>query len=193
MSSNSLKARKFFLIAGLLLVLAQGLWDFPGLQDYLFPGEQMGANLLVVREECGKIEAGLTSLQSRVDYLSWFLVHRGAVQKLSLDRMLAFPFSESIRPLSPGYFWQSNIYLAQKTRVNVERKIKYLGAFLQYLDANMRLRLSRQDTDKRPPPSGEVNRLQQIQEFQRRLGGYDARLKELRELLTWLENNGSKT
>jgi hypothetical protein len=77
--------------------------------------------------------------------------------------------------------------------VNVERKIKYLGAFLKYLDANMRLRLSHQDTDKRPPQSGEVNRLQQIQEFQRQLGGYDARLKELRERLTWLENNGAKT
>jgi hypothetical protein len=193
MSSNPLKAGKFFLIAGLLLVLAQGLWDFPGLQDYLFPGEQMEANLQVVSEECGKIEAGLTSLKSRMDYLNWFLVHRGTVQKVSLDRMLAFPFSESIRPLSPGYFWHGNIYLAQKARVNMERKIKYLGAFLKYLDANMRLCLSHQDTDKRPPQSGEVNRLQQIQEFQRQLGGYDARLKELRERLTWLENNDSKT
>jgi hypothetical protein len=115
MSSNSLKAGKFFLIAGLLLVLAQGLWDFPGLQDYLFPGEQMEANLQVVSEECGKIEAGLTSLKSRMDYLNWFLVHRGAFQKVSLDRMLAFPFSESTRPLAPGYFWHSNMRPLRKS------------------------------------------------------------------------------
>jgi len=193
MSSNSLKAGKFLLIAGLLIVLGQGLWQLPELQDFLFPGEQMEANLQVVSEECGKIEAGLTSLKSRMDYLNWFLAHRGAVQKVSADRLLAFPFSESIRPLSPGYFWHSNIYLAQKARVNVERKLKYLGAFLKNLDSNTRLHPSHQDTDKRPPQSGEVNRLQQIQEFQRQLGGYDARLKELRERLTWLENNDSKT
>ena len=192
MSINSLKTGKFLLTAGLLLVLAQGLWQLPDLQDYLSPGRHVDANLQVVAVECEKIAAGLTALRSRVDYLNWFLAHRGAVQKVSADRLLAFPFSESIRLLAPGYFWHSNIYLAKKNRVMVERKLKYLGAFLKNLDSKTRLHPSHQDTDKLSPPPGEVNRLKQIQKFQQQLREYDAKLEELSEQLAWLENNDFK-
>ena len=192
MSINSLKARKYLLTAGLLLVLAHGLWQIPDLQDYLFPDHQLTSKLRSAGIEGYKIENDLISLRSRMDYLNWFLAQHGAVPKVSVDRWLAFPFSESIRPLAPRYVWHINMYLVKKNRVKVQRKIKYLGAFLKDLDSKTRLHLSHQNTDKLSPPSGGLNYLQQIQKFQRQLVGYDAKLEELSKQLTCIENNDYK-
>ena len=109
----------------------------------------------------------MTSLRERLDYLKWFLAHNGPKQKVSADRLLSFPFSESIRSLSPRYFWRSNIYLAQKSRVSVERKLKYLDAFLNYLDWSLGLQSSDKDTAILPRKPAELSPRQQIQEFQR--------------------------
>src|SRR5665648_9901 len=107
MSLNSLTVKKLLLTAGLLAVLGQGLWQLPELQDYLFPIDHQKSILQQARKECLRIKNDLRTLDERVAYLTWFQAHDGPDQKVSADRLRAFPFSESIRTLAPRYFWHT--------------------------------------------------------------------------------------
>jgi hypothetical protein len=190
MPLNSIKAGKFLLIAGLLAVLIQGLWQLPDLQDYLFPGHQLAADLQSVRRECRKIEDDLIALKDRVDYLKWFLAHGGPDQKVSVNRTLSFPFSESIRSASPNFFWKVNVYLAQKTRVQGERRLRYLDALLNSLDFQLRQPSCPNST--LPKNALALNALQQTQAFRHQWSAYKVKLNKLIEQLTWLESHGYK-
>jgi hypothetical protein len=192
MSMNSLRAGKFLLTAGLLLVLAQGLYQFPGLQDYLFPGSDVELSLRTAKIESHKIEAGLIALKTRVDYLKWFMAHEGRDQKFSMHRMLSFPFSECIRPLSPRYCWQVNFYLAQKNRVQMERKLRYLEAMLKNLDGNLRGRSSHDNPTILPKKAAVLSSMNQIQQLQGQCIVYSSKLIEITKQLNWFENNGYK-
>jgi hypothetical protein len=192
MPLNSWKAGKFLLTAGLLAVLVQGLWQLPDLQDYLFPGHQLAAGLQSARRECRKIEDDLIALRDRVDYLKWFLAHRGPDQKVSVNRMLSFPFSEFIRSLSPNFFWKVNVYLAQKTRVKEERRLRYLDALLNNIDLQLRQPSCPNSTAILPKNVGARSALQQIQAFQHQWSVYNVKLNELIEQLALVENHGYK-
>ena len=133
MSVNSIKLGKFLLTAGLLVILAQGLWQLPALQDYFSPENHWESDLLTVHNESLKIENKLTSLRLRVDYLKWLLVHRDTPQPVSMDWMVHFPFSECIRSFSPKFFWNLNIYLAYKNQVQLQRKLKYIDTLVKYI------------------------------------------------------------
>jgi hypothetical protein len=192
MSLNSLKAGKFLLTAGLLLVLAQGLWQLPELQDYLFPGHQLAADLQSARINCRKIEDDLITLRGRVDYLKWFLAHGGPDQKVSVNRMFSFPLSEFIRSLSPNFFWKANVYLAQKTRVKVERRLRFLDALLNNIDLQLRQPSCPNSTVILPKNAVALSALQQIQAFQHQWSVYNVKLNDLIKQLVLIENQGYK-
>jgi hypothetical protein len=182
MSVNSRKIGRFLLTAGLLVVLAQGLWQLPDLQDYISPDNHWELDLLTLNNESYKIEDGLTSLRLRVDYLKWFLEHRGPAQRVSMDWMLHFPFSESIRSFFPKFFWNLNIYLAFKNQVQLQRKLKYIDALVQYIKLNKKQKLS--------PNLNDI--LLNYDKFQRLFITYHSELIKLEEQLQQLSTNSYK-
>jgi hypothetical protein len=192
MSMNSLRAGRFLLTAGLLIVLAQGLYQFPALQDYLSPGREVELKLRTANIESHKIEAGLLALRARVDYLKWLMTHGGPDQKFSIHRMLSFPFSEVIRPLFPRYCWQINLYLAQKDRVNMERKLRYLEALFQNLDKKFQARSSHDNPAILLEKAAVLSSMNQIQQLQGQCRVYSSELMEITKQLTWIKDNDYK-
>jgi hypothetical protein len=192
MSLNSFTVKRFLLIAGLLIVLGQGLWQLPELQDYLFPVDNEKFILQQASKECPRIKDDLRTLNERVNYLQWFQTHNGPDQKVSADRLRTFPFSECIRLIAPGYFWPTNIRLAHKNRLRVERKLRYLEALLKNIDENSPVHPS-QNSPTVPAKSAAVSSsMKQIKQFQNQLVDYNAKLMELTKQLARLENNGYK-
>ena len=190
MPLNSLTVKKFLLTAGILVVMGQGLWQLPELQDYLFPVENVEFILRQARKECPRIRDDLGTLNQRVDYLAWFQAHNGPNQGISADRLLSFPFSECIRPLAPNYFWKSNIRLAHQVRVKIERKLVYLDTLLKSIDRDSRGRHS-YDSPVIPAKSTAIpDAIKQIQHFQDQYVHCNAKLEELTQQLNWLEKNG---
>ena len=182
MSVNSRKIGRFLLTAGLLVILAQGLCQLPGLQDYFSPDNHWELDLLTLNNESYKIEDGLTSLRLRVDYLKWSLEHRNPAQRVSMDWMLHFPFSESIRSFFPKFFWNLNIYLAFKCQVQLQRKLKYIDALVKYIKINKKQKFS--------PNLNEL--LLNYDEFQRLFITYHGELVKLEEQLQQLNTKYSK-
>jgi hypothetical protein len=177
------------LTAGLLIVLGQGLWQLPELQDYLSPVDQVEFILSRASKECSSLKADIITLNKRVDYLKWFQAHNGPEQKISAERWRAFPFSESIRSLAPRLFWDSNIRLAHKNRLKVERKLLYLDGLLKNIDANPPTHPSQGS----PAISAAItNATKQIKQYQDQSRQYKAKLMELSQQLAGLENNGYK-
>ena len=142
MSVKSIKLGKFLLTAGLLVILAQGLWQLPDLQNYFSPDTHWESDLLSVHNESWKIMKKLTLLRSRVDYLKWLVAHRDTPQPVSMDWMVHFPFSECIRSFSPKFFWNLNIYLAYKDKVQLQRKLKYIDALVKYIQLHNKQKFS---------------------------------------------------
>jgi hypothetical protein len=192
MSLNSLTVKKFLLTAGLLMVLGQGLWQLPELQDYLFPVDQEKSLLQQARKECLRIKNDLRTLNERVDYLTWFQAHDGPDQKISADRLRAFPFSESIRPLAPRFFWQTNIRLAHKNRLRVERKLQLLEGLLKNIDPNRPVHPSQAGPATPAKTAAVSGPTKQIQKFRDQYIHDNAKLIELTKQLAWLEDNGYK-
>ena len=166
MSLNSLTVKKFLLTAGLLIVLGQGLWQLPELQDYLFPVDNEKFIFQQASKECSRIKDDLRTLNERVDYLTWFQAHNGPDQKISADRLRAFPFSEAIRPLAPRYFWHTNIRLAHKNRLRVERKLRYLEGLLKNIDTNPPVHPSQAGPAIPAKTAAVSSSMKQIQQFQ---------------------------
>jgi hypothetical protein len=189
MCLSFLKSGRFLLTAGLLTVLAQGLWEFPSFQDYLVPGQHITSQLRSVGRECRNIETDLTSLQERVDYLEWFLADNGPDQKFSAHRLLALPFSESLRCLSPEISWHFTMFLAKKNRVRLQNKLKLLGALLNHIDLSLRPQSPRPDTAIRAKNPDGLSPVEQIQAFQGKWLGYNSQLSQLTEQLTGLAND----
>lgn len=192
MSLNSFKVKKFLLTAGLLLVLGQGLWQLPELQDYLFPVNNVELMLRRANKECPLIEGDLMMFNARVDYLKWFQSHNGPDQKVSADRLLAFPFSECIRPLAPKYFWHINIILAHKNRMKVERKLRHLDAWLKFINGDFRASSSHDSPAIPMKTAGLSSSMKQIKQFKDQCIRYNAKLMELSKQLARLEDNGFK-
>ena len=192
MCLNSLTVKKFLLTAGLLIVLGQGLWHLPELQDYLFPAESVELILKRASKECLLIKDDLRTLNERVDYLRWFQAHDGPDQKVSADRLLAFPFSECIRPLAPRYFWRTNIRLAHKNRLKVERKLQYLEGLLKNIDTNPPVHPSQASLAIPAKTAALSGSMKQIKQFQDQRIDYNAKLIELTKQLARLEDNGYK-
>ena len=136
MSVKSTKIWRFFLTAGLLAVVVQGLWQLPDFQDYFFPDNYWVLKVQAVDNEDWLIKDGLASLRDRIDYLEWTLAHRQSPQGFSVDWMLHLPFSECIRAFSPTFAWNMNMYLAYKTQVMVQRKLKNLDALAKNIPLN---------------------------------------------------------
>jgi hypothetical protein len=192
MSLNPVTVKKLLLTAGLLMVLVQGLWQLPELQDYLSPAESVELIVRRANKECLRIKDDLRALNQRVDYLTWFRAHNGPDQEVSMDRLRAFPFSEAIRPLAPEYFWPSNIHLAHKNRLKVERKLRFLEGLLKNIDENPPVH-STQGSPAIPAKTAAVSiSMKQIKQLQDQLGDYNAKLVELSKQLAWLEKNGYK-
>ncbi|MCX5888630.1 MAG: hypothetical protein NTY36_04170, partial [Deltaproteobacteria bacterium] len=80
MSLNSLTVKKLLLTAGLLIVLGQGLWQLPELQDYFSPVDNEEFIFQQADKECSRIKDDLRTLNERVDYLQWFQAHNGPDQ-----------------------------------------------------------------------------------------------------------------
>lgn len=192
MSLNSFTVKKFLLTAGLLVVLGQGLWKLPELQDYLFPVDPEKVIFQQARKECSRIKADLRTLNVRVDYITWFQAHNGPDQKVSADRLRAFPFSEAIRPLAPRFFWHTNIRLAHKNRLRVERKLRYLEGLFKNLDQIAPVHPS-PASPAIPAKTAAVSRsMKQIQQLQDQCIDYNTQLMALANQLARLENNGYK-
>lgn len=192
MPINSLKAGKVLLTAGLLLVLAQGLWELPELQDYLSPGYQLVADLQTVGGECRKIEADLIALRDRVNYLKWLMAQRGHHPKFSVNCMLCFSFSEPIRAFCLDFLWRVNIYLAQKTRVREERRLQYLDALLNRIDLQFQKPSGPNGPGILPENAAGLGAVQQVKTFQHQWSVYNITLNDLIEQLAWIEKHDYK-
>jgi hypothetical protein len=193
MSLNSFTVKKYLLTAGLLLVLCQGVWQLPELQDYLFPDKSVDSILRLARRSCPKIEDNLLTLNERINYLKWFRAHNGPDQKVSAERLLAFPFSESIRPLAPRYFWYINIFLAHKDRMRAESRLRYLEvAFKSMLSEDFRGRPSLASPAISAKMATVSRSMKQIKQFQNQFIEYNAKLMELTKQLAGIEANGYK-
>ena len=192
MSLNSVTVKKLLLTAGLLLVLGQGLWQLPELQDYLFPVDHEKSILQQASKECPRIKDDLRTLSERVDYLKWFQAHNGPDQKVSTDRQRAFPFSEFIRPLAPRFLWQVNIRLAHQNRLKVERRLRYLEGLLKNLDDNSPMHPSQAGPAIPTKTAAVSGSIKQIQQLQDQSIDYNAKLLELTKQLAGLEDNGYK-
>jgi hypothetical protein len=190
MSLNSLTVKKLLLAAGLLLVLGQGFWQLPELQDYLFPVDYEKSILQQARKECLRIKDDLRTLNQRVDYLAWFQAHDGPDQKFSADRLRIFPFSEAIRPLAPRFFWQTNIRLAHQNRLRVERKLQYLQGLLKNMETNPPAHPLQAGPAIPAKTAVLPGSMKQIKVFQDQYKHYNAKLIELSKQLAWLEDNG---
>jgi len=190
MSLNSVTIKKILLTAGLLLVLGRGALHLPELHNYLFPAECMESVVKLVTKEFAGIKVDLGTLRQRVDYLEWFQTHNGPDLEVSATRLRAFPFSETIRLLAPGYFWQVNIILARKNQLRVERKLRYLEGLFKNIDTNA--------PDCRPQAGPAVpattaaasSLRKEIQPFIAQWPIYSAQLIGLTKQLDRLENNG---
>jgi hypothetical protein len=190
MSLNSATIKKFLLTAGLLIVLGQGLWQLFELDNYFFPENNEELILRQTRKECSRVEGDLEDLQARVDYLTWFQTHNGPDQKISADRLRAFPFSEAIRPLGPRFFWQTNIRLAHKNRLKVERKLLYLQSLFKNIDLNPPAPPAEAGPALPAPTAAVSSSRQQMQQFQDQCRQYDAKLIKLSQELAQLEHDG---
>lgn len=189
MSLNFFNRKKFLLTAGLLIVLVHGLWQLPELQDYLFPVDHVELILGLANKECSRIEDDLITLKRRVDYLTWFQTHNSPDQKISADWLRTFPFSECIRPLAPKYSWQTNIYLAHKNRVKVERKLRNLEGLLKNIDPNAPVYPSPTGPEIPAKTAIVSDSIYQIQQLQSQYIHYQGKLMDLTKRLAWLENN----
>jgi hypothetical protein len=189
MSLNSFIIKKYLLAAGLLLVLGQGLWQLPELQDRSSPAHNLEFILSRASKELPLIKEDLIMLNERVDFLQWFQVHDGPDQKVSPNRLLFFPFLESIRSLAPKYFWDINLYLAHKTRVRVERRLGQLAPWLKSLDGNSGVCSSYASPEILGKPFALSISMKQIKQFQDQWIDYNAKLIDLTKLLNLLSNN----
>jgi hypothetical protein len=184
--------KKLLLTAGLLIVLGQGLCQLPELQDYLFPVDHRELMLTQARKECRRLEADMSALSQRLDYLTWFQAHNGPDQKISAVRLRTFPFSESIRSLAPEFFWHTNIRLAHKNRLSVERKLLYLQGLLKDLDGDAPVHPAHASPAIPGKPGAVSASAKQLQQFQNQWEKENAKLKELSKQLSELENNDNK-
>jgi hypothetical protein len=178
MSIKSKRIGRFLLIAGLLAVMVQGLWQLPDFQDYFFPENYWALKVQAVNNEDWHIRDGLSSLKCRIDYLEWFLAHRQSPQGFSVDWMVHLPFSECIRVFSPKFAWNINMYLAYKTQVKVQRKLKNLDA----LDKNIPL------NKKKEFLYNHKNIILDDKEFEKRFTIYNNDLNKLTNKLEQLSN-----
>lgn len=191
MSLNYFTVKKLLLTAGLLVVLGQGLWTLPDLQDYLFPDKNLELILTRAGKDIEKIEDNLTSLSERLDYLRWFKTHNGPDQKITWDRFLSFPFSESIRPLVPRYFWRMNILYSHKPRTRAESRLRRLDAlFKNLIDGDFRVHHSHASAAIAPSAAAVSRSMKQILEYQAKCKVLNSKLTELTKQLTWLSDNG---
>ncbi len=188
MSLKFFKAWKILLPAGLLLVLVQGLLQVPELQDYLLPGEYFQSELRATANKCLDIEGDLTSYRERVATLEGLLASKNPDRKVSAARMLRSPWSEGVQYLSPELVWKVDLYLAKRTRVKVERNLKYIDYMLSNLEL-MKPALSQNNAEQIPlnPAGGDFT-----QEIRARSQIYSREIKNLSEKLTRLEGREQK-
>lgn len=168
-----LKNGRFLLTAGLLIVLVQGLWQLPDLQDYFSPDNYWELKIKSISRESWNIENDLTTLRLRVGYLEWFLSHKDALQAFSMKWMVHFPFSECIRMNSPNFFWSLNIYLAYQSKVKIQRKLKNLDALFENIPFNKKQQFLRKNNEI----------LLNDKEFQKRFTAYNDELDTLKNKL----------
>jgi hypothetical protein len=173
MSVNSRAIGRFLLTAGLLVVMVQGLWLLPDLQDHFFPDNYWELKLQAVNNEDWHIRDGLTSLRLRIAYLEWCLAHKDSPQGFTVDWLRYFPFSESIRSFSPRFVWNLNIYLASKTQVKLQRKLKNLDALVKTMPLNKKQEFLRNYN----------NILMNDKDFVQRFRSYNNELKEMEDKL----------
>jgi hypothetical protein len=175
---KSLRLRKFLLTAGLLAVLLQGLWRLPVFQDYFFTDNYWESKLEAVNNEDRLIRNGLKDLKLRIVYLTWCLAHKTSHQGITADWMLHFPFSESIRSFSPRFAWHINVYLASKTKVQVQRDLKNLDALVRSIPVNIKEKFYHEYNNKLLNDNGFIQR---FTAYNNQLINYDSELNKLRK------------
>jgi hypothetical protein len=186
MSLNFLKSGQFLITVGLLLVLAQGLWQLSEFQDYFFPEKHLELNIRLAKLEFRKIKNNLTLLEQRLSYLKWSL-DNGPEQQISMDRILLFPFAEPLRRLSPKFFWHFNIYMAKQKQVGLERKLKYQDALLNKIDSTIELEILNNNSKTFLKMSQRFDISQKMQKFRQQWLLYNNELKPLINQLASLE------
>ena len=97
-----------------------------------------------------------------------------------------------MRSLAPRYFWHTNIRLAHKNRLRVERKLRYLEALLKNLNTNPPVHPAQAGPAIPAQTAAVSGSMKQIKQLQDQLMDYNAKLIELTKQLAWLEDNGYK-
>jgi hypothetical protein len=131
---------RLLLAAGLLLVCAQGLWQFYELRSYLFPFSYHELKLKLIKEEYGRIETGLQSLKAEIDKLQVLRdqqAHLALLPSSQSSSCPSPPLSGDNAGLEVKSTWQSQIHTAKKNRVYVTQKMNYIRVMLESMDRSL--------------------------------------------------------
>ncbi|MFA5183697.1 MAG: hypothetical protein WC405_20500 [Syntrophales bacterium] len=132
------------------------------------------------------MESDLTSLRRRVNNLEAFLESDTQNRKLSGASLLLSPWSEGVRFFFPKFFWNVSLYQARRTRVKVQRNVRYVDSMLNNLEL-MQPAFSQNGAEPVPLNHGAAN---QIQEIRARCQRCSSEVKKLSEKVNILEVRG---
>lgn len=128
-----MKSKKLLLSLGLLLVFFNGLIRLPAIEDYLFPEDLFKTRLLLAMKTCNTLDNGLAQLSEELDDIEW-LAEKNFHNK-TIPGLYEPPskFSQICGEFFPKYCWDTELFLAKIRCVDVQRKLKYLHALLDFL------------------------------------------------------------
>jgi hypothetical protein len=192
MISKSFPWGKIFLSIGLLLVAIEGVFLNPLIRKHFSAVEDARvARLNSAKEAYLKIEERLNVYRIILNDINilYDTVHAGSGrQKMDLNA-LAFPLSQLGARVSPGLSLKIQLRLAQKERVNVERKMERLSIMLDSIEREMNLTPGHLNTEALPFEAQQAKTLQQVEMIRQHLLMAKADLGELSENLTIVDKS----
>jgi hypothetical protein len=186
---------KIFLSIGLLLVAIEGIFLNPLIRKHFGAVEDARvARLNSAKEAYLKIEERLNVYRIFLNDINILYdnIHAGSGgQKMDLNA-LAFPLSQLAARVSPGLSLKIQLRLAQKERVNVDRKMERLSIMLDSIEREMNLTPGHLNAEALPFEAHQAKTLQQIEMIRQHLLIAKADLGELSENLTRVNKSQNK-
>lgn len=191
---------KILLSGGLLLILAQGVFQLSRVGSRLQTEIFWEAKLRLVQRSCLGMEKKLDDLAYALDSLEFALRSKLTPDQASAIRRLLLGLPQGLESLPrvmdqlfTAAFWETKLSLTKREWFNIERNLIYQEATLDVLDRTL----------KPVPPHGATGPgqtsfsrdllLRHAQAIHRRFPGYKSRLAVLFQQLQMLEASQGKT
>jgi hypothetical protein len=172
---------KILLVAGLLLVCAQGLFRLDEVQAVFSPGYRYAAALTEIEGELRLIDRGLQTLQVKVADLAG--PAESHLPALSPPEGAAAPGSAGTKELPPDASQEAKIFAAKRNQVYVARKMNLVRVILEALQRSLQSRLATNGSLAAATRLAMAKTLQQAQEVSQRWQIYHDRLDNLSQKL----------